>query len=154
MRRLACCEIRVCTNVTVKYCFKRVSNRFRHWDPDSLGYRFLAEAKRLWEFNSLNMERPRLGSIQGVMIINIVLNLHGLDKHGDLYGLQGLVAAKAMGLFEGSAHIGSERERHAMDFTAWCLFNMDTYVELTLIKLQIDSKRKASKLALLPPSFP
>jgi hypothetical protein len=68
------------------------------------------------------------------MIINIVLNLHGLDKQGYLYGLQGLAIAKDMGLFSGSRHITPKQDRHARDFTAWCLFNMDTYVESTLTK--------------------
>jgi len=129
-------DIRFCSALLVNavlaygcYCSRRFGDRFKYWDPDSLGYRFLAEAKSLWEVQITDGNRPKLVSVQAVMIINIVLNLHGLDKQGHLYGLQGLAIAKDMGLFSGSRHITPKQDRHARDFTAWCLFNMDTHLK-------------------------
>ncbi|KAF3003189.1 hypothetical protein E8E13_009462 [Curvularia kusanoi] len=80
-------------------CYKRFSNRFRYWEPDTLGYRFLAEAKRLWELDSAGSSNAnrRLTSVQAAFIINIVLNLHGLDKIGDIYGRQGRGIAEDIG---------------------------------------------------------
>ena len=69
------------------------------------------------------------------MIINVVVNLYGLDKVGDLYGLQGLAIAKELGLLEGNEHISNERERHDTNSTAWCFFSIDTYVILSSLRI-------------------
>lgn len=61
-------------------------------------------------------------------IINIVINLYGLDKVGDTYGWKGLAIAQELRLFDDNAHILSERVRNARNFTAWCLFGIDRYV--------------------------
>lgn len=58
-------------------------------------------------------------------MINIVHNVFGLDKLGNLYGLQALAIAREMKLFDGNASETCERIRHAKNFTAWCLFNTD-----------------------------
>lgn len=69
----------------------------------------------------------RLASIQAAWIINILINLHGLDKVGDTYGLRGLAIAQELRLFDDNAHISSERVRNSRNFTAWCLFGIDGY---------------------------
>jgi hypothetical protein len=79
----------------------------------------------MWEVQAMNGKSRRLTSVQAAMIINIVYNLHGLDKLGSVYGLQALSVAREMHLFDGNAHVTSERVRHARNFTAWCLFNID-----------------------------
>ncbi|KAF2647340.1 hypothetical protein K491DRAFT_772515 [Lophiostoma macrostomum CBS 122681] len=129
-RRNACCSP-LLVNATLTYayyCSKQVPNRFRYWEPDNLGYRFFAEAKRLWEMQVINDKHHNLASVQAALMINIVYNLYGLDKIGSRYGVEGLVIAKNLRLFDGNAHIRSERIRNARNFTAWCLFNIDSHL--------------------------
>ena len=54
-----------------------------------------------------------LASIQAGLIINIVLDLYGLDKIGDTYGLKSWAIAQELRLFDGNVHILSERVRDA-----------------------------------------
>jgi len=82
----------------------------------------------MWETQALDGKRRKLTSIQAAMIINVVYNLYALDKLGTIHGLQSLSLARDMRLFEGNTHITSERVRHARNFTAWCLFNIDRSV--------------------------
>jgi uncharacterized protein (UPF0371 family) len=74
---------------------------------------------------TINGKHRSLASIQAAMLINVVHSLSGLDKLGNLWGLKCLTIAKEMRLFDGNAHIESESVRHAMNFTAWCIFNAD-----------------------------
>jgi len=71
-----------------------------------------------------------LASVQAAFVIDIVHGLHGLDKVGDTYGLRGWAIAQEMRLFDGNAHILSERGRNARNFTAW-------YAKLHLYKFSI-----------------
>ena len=68
-----------------------------------------------------------LASVQAALIMNILIDLHGLDKVGDTYGLKGLAIAQELRLFDDHTHILSERVRNARNFTAWCLFGIDGY---------------------------
>lgn len=74
---------------------------------------------------AINGKHRSLTSVQAAMLINVIHSLSGLDKLGNLWGLHSLTIAKEMRLFNGNAHVASERVRHAMNFTAWCLFNAD-----------------------------
>lgn len=65
-------------------------------------------------------------SIQAVVIINVIYNNCGLDKLGDLYGLQGFALAQEIGLFDGNDHIQSRRLRDVANYSAWGLFSMDS----------------------------
>jgi hypothetical protein len=87
---------------------------------------FLAEAKRLWELQVVKGQHRNLPSIQAAILINVVYNVCGLDKLGNVYGVQGLLLAQEIGLFGGNAHIQPERLRCAANFSAWALFNMDS----------------------------
>ncbi|PVH93022.1 hypothetical protein DM02DRAFT_697757 [Periconia macrospinosa] len=108
------------------YCFQKIPNRFRHWEPESLSYRFLAEAKRIWEMQIISRKYRHLASVQAAWIMNLLLNLHGLDKVGDTYGLKGLAIAQELRLFDNNTRISSKRVRNARNFTAWCLFSIDS----------------------------
>lgn len=100
--------------------------RFSYWNPNGLAYRFLAEAKRIWELQVVSDCHRCLTSVQAVVLINAIYNLCGLDKIGDIYGLQGFALAQEIGLFDGNTHIQSRRLRDATNFAAWGLFNMDS----------------------------
>lgn len=122
--------MQLCSTVTSIY--PAVSDTGNHVN---LGYRFLAETKRLWE--SSGHERRNLTSVQTAMTVTIIYNLDGLNKLSSPYGFESLSLAKEMRLFDGNANITSERERHARNFTAWCLFNIDRCVAFMLVLLLI-----------------
>jgi len=73
----------------------------------------------------MNGQHRSLTSIQAAMLINVIYSLYGLDKLGNIWRLQGLDGAKEMQLFGGNAGVASDRARHAMNFTAWCIFNAE-----------------------------
>jgi hypothetical protein len=91
-----------------------------------LAYLFFAEAKRLWELEVAMNRQRNLTSIQAVALINAIYNNCGLDKLGDVYGLQGFALAHEMELMDGNTHILSRRLRDAYNYAAWGLFNMDS----------------------------
>lgn len=111
-------------------CFPRFSNRAEYWNPDTLVYRFLAEAKRLWE---LEKDEPRITTIQAGILFNVFHNLCGLDEIGQPYRLQAIELARQMRLFETTVTKRSERMQKSMAFLAWTLFNWETCVLVTLI---------------------
>lgn len=101
--------------------------RFAFWNSHGLSYLFLTEAKRIWEFQDISNCHRSLTSIQAMILVNIVYAFSGLDKIGDVYGLQSLTLAQEIGLFDGNAHIQSRRLRDAANLTAWGLFNMSSH---------------------------
>lgn len=130
----------------MQYSSKKIENRFRYWEPDGLGYRFLAEAKRIWEMQTINRKNRNLASVQAALVINIIYNIYGLDKLGTPFGLQGLAIALDLRLFDGNADVKSERVRNARNFTAWCLFNIDryeVYVSIPIIYHRTDTRASA-----------
>ncbi|KAF2624882.1 hypothetical protein BU25DRAFT_347202 [Macroventuria anomochaeta] len=153
-RRMSCCSA-LLVNATLAYaccCYKKLPNRFKYWEPEGLGYRFLAEARRIWELQTINGRNRTLTSIQAALMINIVHNLFGLDKLGNLYGLQALAIAREMLLFDGNADDTCERVRHAKNFTAWCLFNTDSISYLNWQFFRPPFLSEAPKFRLPDPS--
>ncbi|PVH97901.1 hypothetical protein DM02DRAFT_630684 [Periconia macrospinosa] len=109
--------------VKIQVCNPRFTNRVEYWNPDTLLYRFLAEAKRLWE---LEADKPRVTTVQAGIVFNVVYNLCGLDKVGQAYRIQAISLAKELSLFKNDVEGRSPRIRRGMAFTAWALFNWDT----------------------------
>ncbi|KAL7952129.1 hypothetical protein V8C42DRAFT_306225 [Trichoderma barbatum] len=102
------------------YCYIGTQYRQQFWNPENIGYRFLAEAKRLWELKSESADLPTL---QAAVIMNIVYVHHGIDKLGMIYLKRAIAIAEALELFRGSSRIHNSTLRHARDFTAWGLYN-------------------------------
>jgi hypothetical protein len=75
----------------------RLPNRAKFWDPDNLTYRFLAEARRLWELES---DDEKLTTIQAGCLIHGSLNVNGYDRLGRQYTAQAYEMAQRMGLFQ------------------------------------------------------
>lgn len=88
-------------------------------------YRFLAEAKRLWE---LEATKPRITTIQAGIIFNVIHNLCGIDEIGQAYRLHGLALAHKIRLFDGSVDMSgqSDRIRNGRAYAAWALYNWET----------------------------
>ncbi len=87
--------------------------------PDSLGYLFLAEARRLFD---LERASPSITTVQGAAVINLTCNINGTDDIGCLYLRMSLEMAETMGMFSGNSGKGGEWQL-ASAVTAWGLFN-------------------------------
>lgn len=115
-------------NMTLAYacvCYPRFLDRAEYWNPHTLLYRFVAEAKRLWEIES---QLVRLTTIQTGMLFNVFYNLCGLDEIGQPYRIQSINLAHKMRLYDGPVSGQSKRIRAGKLYTAWALYNWETLV--------------------------
>lgn len=94
-------------------------NRAEHWNPHTLGYQFLVEAKRLLE---LELGESKLTSIQAALVMNIVYNVNALDKIGSTYLVQAISMANKLQLFSETIELKDRKMQMAMAFTAWGLY--------------------------------
>ncbi|KAI8959471.1 hypothetical protein F5Y11DRAFT_301730 [Daldinia sp. FL1419] len=99
--------------------YNRMKNRAECWLPDNLGYRFLAEARRLFE---LELAQPSITTAQAAAIINLTCNLNGIDEISWVYKYKSLEIAQNLSLFS-PAPEESREWQIAATTTAWCLFN-------------------------------
>lgn len=100
-----------------------MKDRAEYWSPRTLTYRFLAEAKRIWELESRQLH---LTNIQAGILFNVFYNLSGLDELGQLYRLHALDLAHQMHIFDKPTTPRSQKTRIGIAFTAWALFNWET----------------------------
>lgn len=56
------------------------------------------------------------------MVINIIYNMHSMDKIGMTYAVHAVATAHNLKLFAHPARKKDKRRQHAYDFTAWCLY--------------------------------
>lgn len=107
-----------------KHSYTGIPNRQQFWNPQSLGYKFLAEARRLWE-----LERESgaitLPMAQSAALLNIEYNHNGMDKVGYASLKQAITMARDLGIFDADvqAQIRSKQMRKAREFFAWALFS-------------------------------
>ncbi|UNI23335.1 hypothetical protein JDV02_009163 [Purpureocillium takamizusanense] len=126
------------------HCFIGLPHREQFWNPKTVGYSFLAEAKRLWELQAdTTLDLPTL---QATLILHITYSMHGMDKIGFPYLVRAVTMAKQLRLLDGNKHIRSTRLRHARDFTAWCLFNWQTLMGYYYFRAPIIKTPPASTL--------
>ncbi|KXJ86060.1 putative C6 transcription factor [Microdochium bolleyi] len=111
-------------------CYPRFSDRSEYWKPQTLHYRFLAEAKRLWELEAME---PRITTIQAGIIFNVIHNLCGLDEIGQPYRIHAVALAQSLGLLDGSSPQGSLRMQNAYAYTAWTLYNWESIVAFSFV---------------------
>ncbi|KAI0845263.1 hypothetical protein F5Y00DRAFT_265794 [Daldinia vernicosa] len=99
--------------------YSRMKNRAEYWNPDNLGYRFLAEARRLFE---LEQAQPAITTAQAAAIINLTCNLNGIDEISWIYTYKSIEIARDLSLFSPGPDESKEWQV-AAGTTAWCLFN-------------------------------
>lgn len=103
-----------------QHCKLGLRNRDEYWEPRGLGYRFLAEAKRLWELEQT--AGASLTTLQASLVINLLLNMCGLDKLGRTYAIRAVAMADELSIFTPSTRSEDKRWRESSGFTAWCLY--------------------------------
>ncbi|KAI0180537.1 hypothetical protein GGR52DRAFT_531750 [Hypoxylon sp. FL1284] len=100
---------------------REIPDRTKFWVPQTLGYQFLAEAKRLWEVES-RKDTPSLTTIQAAIVLSIVATTTAMDKVGTSYLLQAIAMAASLDMFSATMGTDNEKMRRARAFTAWGLF--------------------------------
>ncbi|KAH8650147.1 hypothetical protein BX600DRAFT_554549 [Xylariales sp. PMI_506] len=101
------------------HCSIKIPHREQFWNPHTLGYRFLAEARRLWE---LEAEKPDLTTLQAAIVLHIIYSQFAMDQIGRSYLERAVTLAHDLGLFKTDVPQPSREMAHARYFTAWCLF--------------------------------
>ncbi|KAL6828048.1 hypothetical protein V8C40DRAFT_243377 [Trichoderma camerunense] len=124
------------------HCYNGVQYREQFWNPENIGYRFLAEFRRLWELQS---ERTDLPTLQAAMIVNGIYVNNGIDKLGLTYLDRAIAIAEDLQIFGDNSHIEENTLRHARNFTAWCLYKYQTIMGYYYFKCPIITN---------PPVFP
>ncbi|KAI0142576.1 hypothetical protein F4776DRAFT_612622 [Hypoxylon sp. NC0597] len=102
--------------------YTRMKNRAEYWLPDNIGYRFLAEARRLFDLDQTN---PTITTVQAAAIIHMTCIHNGIDEISWFYLYKSLEMAHNLSLFSPSLNEGKEWQVVA-GTTAWCLFNWQT----------------------------
>ncbi|KAF5000287.1 hypothetical protein FGRMN_1919 [Fusarium graminum] len=128
-------------NVLLAYtcvCYPQFSNRVKYWDPTSLMYRFIAEAKRLWE---LEVTVARITTIQAGILFCVFHNLCGLDEIGQTYRLKTMSLANQLRIFDCAIEGQSERLQRGREFTAWAVYNWEALSASTLMQPPLIKKR-------------
>ncbi|KAK4450362.1 nitrate assimilation regulatory protein nirA [Podospora aff. communis PSN243] len=102
-------------------CHLGFHDRVEHWNPQSLGYRFFAETKRLFEME-INDENRSITLLQAGNIINILLNMDSMDKLGMTYNIHCVSIAYDLGLYKTPSQPRSKLRQRVYDYTAWNLY--------------------------------
>jgi hypothetical protein len=103
--------------LTSQTCSRILPDSTSFWDPDTLAYRFLAEAKRLWE---LEDGEPKLTTVHAGCLISAAMDVNGHDKPGLAYALKAFHTAQELGLFRAPL-TDDPKLNDAKAFTAWGL---------------------------------
>ncbi|XXG97941.1 hypothetical protein Hte_004257 [Hypoxylon texense] len=99
--------------------YSKMRNRAVFWLPDNLGYRFLAEARRLFELEQTN---PTVTTVQAGAIIHLTSNNNGIDSLSWVYVDRSIKMAQSISLLSPSPDESREWQLVA-SATAWSLFN-------------------------------
>ncbi|KAF5260990.1 hypothetical protein FOXYS1_8335 [Fusarium oxysporum] len=101
----------------------KFAHRNEHWNPQNIGYLFLAEARRLLE---LETARSKITTVQAMLVMNIIMNDHGVDGASYQYLTKAVALAKRMGLFNSPSddmeHDVDPSTKVVREVTAWALF--------------------------------
>jgi hypothetical protein len=116
---------RLLTNQCLQHCHLEMTDRSEYWNPHTLGYKFFAEAKRLWEMEQI---QPKcVTTLQAAIIINLILSADSMDKLGMSYSVQAMAIAEGLEIFGPLTSVKTERERQAYGFAAWSLYFLTRY---------------------------
>ncbi|KAM3464249.1 hypothetical protein NHJ6243_002556 [Beauveria neobassiana] len=124
-----CCSSLLVNAILAAAChgYRNVENRAEFWDPSTMGYRFLAECRRLWE---LEIGNSSLTNIQAATILSLTYNMNGLDKVGWTYMIQAIAAAESIDLFGDVPDSDSQKIKVVKTFTAWGLYGFQALLPM------------------------
>lgn len=92
------------------------------WLPESLTYRFTAEARRLWDAESL-AGKSKITTIQAALILSYNTTNNGLDEIGSAYTRRACEMSEDLDLFGPDRYGRGTIMEKGRVFTAWALFS-------------------------------
>ncbi|KAF5596564.1 nitrate assimilation regulatory nirA [Fusarium pseudocircinatum] len=102
-------------------CRNYVSEPAEYWNPNSLGYKFLEEARRLWIVEVTH--NRSLTTLQAALVLNTIVNMFDMDPLSSAFLVRSIEIAHELGLFEPTTYIMNKKLRDSYDLTAWSLFH-------------------------------
>ncbi|KAF4334289.1 nitrate assimilation regulatory nirA [Fusarium beomiforme] len=102
-------------------CQNYQSELAEFWNPNSLGYKFLEEAKRLWIAETIH--NRSLTTLQATLVINTIVNMFDMDPLSSAFLVQATDMAHELDLFEPTTYIKNKKLKNSYDITAWSLFH-------------------------------
>lgn len=103
-----------------------VPNRSKLWHPESLTYKFLAEARRLWDLESAGI--PCVTTVQAALFLSLIYSDGSLDNLATSFLDHALSVGKRINMFDISDSrngVGLEMTKAHL-FTAWRVFAWQT----------------------------
>ncbi|KAI1506222.1 hypothetical protein F5X99DRAFT_426278 [Biscogniauxia marginata] len=104
--------------------YDHVNSRAKHWMPDNFGYRFLAEARRLYD---LEKAHPTITTVQAAAIIHLEYYINGIEEVGWAYLRESIDMARRLEIFKFDPTKNREFQLVAAT-TAWGLFNWQALI--------------------------
>ena len=98
-----------------------ISDRVKVWHPGSLTYKFLAEARRLWDLEMKG--KPRVTVIQAALVLSLTYVFNSLDGLSTFFLEQAITMGERMHLFEANNCEQDPKMAKARLFTAWKIFS-------------------------------
>ncbi|KAF1969128.1 hypothetical protein BU23DRAFT_601793 [Bimuria novae-zelandiae CBS 107.79] len=131
-------------NVVLAYachCHLALLDRLEYWNPHSLGYRFLAEAKRLWEEGS---RKSHITKVQAGILMFSLYGAYSMSNLGMTYAAQAAIMANDLDIFGPPRQTWTERKKHAYGFTAWCVYYYCSYRASRALRALLGARRPGS----------
>ncbi|KAF4994626.1 hypothetical protein FGRMN_5671 [Fusarium graminum] len=98
-----------------------VPDRSKIWHLDSLPYKLMAEARRLWDIDSF--KKASIPTIQAALTLSFTSANNGLSPVDAMYAKRACEMCQELDLF-GPERAGEDAEmRKARVFTAWCVYS-------------------------------
>ncbi len=114
------------------YTYRDLPDRAKYWLPDNLTYKFTAEAKRLWEIESLTT-KSRITTIQALQILSIIME-YDATQVGKAFTVQCISMAHRFGLFQKSSNDVSHKMEKARTWTAWSQYAWQAMIRYSIFK--------------------
>ncbi|KAF5665624.1 nitrate assimilation regulatory nirA [Fusarium denticulatum] len=102
-------------------CRNYVNKPAAYWNPNSIGYKFLEEARRLW-IVAVTHNRS-LTTLQAALVLNTIVNMFDMDHLSSAFLVHSIEIAHELELFEPTTYIMNKKLRNSHDLTAWSLFH-------------------------------
>ncbi|SPJ82035.1 related to nitrate assimilation regulatory protein nirA [Fusarium torulosum] len=112
-------------------CKNYFSEPAEFWNPNSLGSKFLDEARRLWILEIT--DQRSLTTVQAALVLNTVVNMFDMDSLSSAYIVQATKIARELGLFESTTYIMNKNLQNSYDLTAWSLFHWQCTLSFQLM---------------------
>ncbi|KAJ6200931.1 hypothetical protein J3E72DRAFT_183420, partial [Bipolaris maydis] len=108
----------------------QIESRCGH--PESLTYKFLAEARRLWDLELTG--KPQIITIQAALALSMTYAFNSLDELSTFFLKQAITMGDHMHLFDASNPEEDPKMAEARLFTAWKVFSWQTMFDYSYFR--------------------